>query len=99
MRGVDHDRSPAPCRPGASGVDARWARLLDERETATPFGTSLAPAVPGDLEDARVRAPPVQSMLRHSPVGVSTAPAAPPEKHQRQQPLHRSLHLVTSALD
>jgi hypothetical protein len=37
--------------------------------------------------------------LRHSPVGVSTAPAALPKKHQRDQSLHRSLHLVTSALD
>jgi hypothetical protein len=35
-----------------------------------------------------------------SPVRVSTAPAAPlPEKRQREQPLHRSFHLVTSALD
>ncbi len=59
----------------------------------------LAPAVPGDLEDASVRAPPVRSTLRHSPVGVSTAPAAPPKKHRREQPLHRSLHVVTSALD
>jgi hypothetical protein len=31
---------------------------------------------------------------------VSTAPApALPEKRQRQQTLHRSLHLVTSTLD
>jgi hypothetical protein len=85
--------------PGASGVDARRTRLQDDREAATPFGTSVAPAVPGDVEDARMRAPAVRSTLRHSPVGVSTASAALPKKHQRDQPLHRSLHLVTSALD
>jgi hypothetical protein len=36
----------------------------------------------------------------HSLVPVPTAPTAPlPEKGQREQSLHRSLHLVTSALD
>src|SRR6266536_3673039 len=46
------------------------------------------------------RPPAPGARLWHSPVGVSTAPAAPlSEKRQREQPLDRSLHLVTSALD
>jgi hypothetical protein len=60
---------------GASGVDDHRVHRLDEPETPTPSGTSIAPAVPGDRADA------------HSLVGVSTAPAAPlPENHQREQP-------------
>jgi len=79
---------PRTWSPGASGVDAHRARRLDEPGTATPRGTPVTPAMPGHREDG------------HSPVGVPTAPAAPlPEKRQREQPLHRSLHLVTSALD
>jgi CheY-like chemotaxis protein len=98
--GVDRDRPPRLVVRARQTWTPTGSRRLDEPETATPSGTSIAPAVPGDLEHARVRAPPVRSTLRHSLVGVSTAPMAPlPEKRQREQPLHRSLHHVTSALD
>jgi hypothetical protein len=75
---------------------------------AAPYGTSVAPAVPVDCEDAAGLAPAVgraqssvaASWSRHSPVRVPTVPVAPAaEESQREDPRKQSLHVVSSLLN
>ena len=83
-----------------------WGSRCDATMFASSGGPPIAPAMPGDLQDAageapavrRARSSTVRRKLRHSPVvGVSSVPVEPaPQELQREQSLDRALHVVTS---
>ena len=94
-------------RPQA-GSSRREQALGCEPRVGLPGGAPGTRTVRLTRHDSAGRAPAfrraqsgvARSKLRISPVGVSAVRMAPaPEKPQREQSHHRSLHVVTSGLD